>query len=430
MKAFRPIILPTPTMLFLCGSVVACAKGTPPAAVTEADSSGVTIVTNSQDGLAAGAGWSLSAEPVVEIGGGVAAGTPLLQVTAIEPLGNGRVAVAMNAPPQTMVFDARGGMEALLGRQGGGPGEYSSVISVVGLRGDSIAVWDPNRRRITVFTAEGEAARQIDLSLIVPIPVGAATGTDLASGFTRVLGTTGPHLILFGEGALAPASEPKISRPRMPAHWIDTDGNILATSPPIPGMEVFLGSPIGPIPRPFGARAYATSQGRSLVVGTAEKTEFQVFGPDGNLARIVRWPDVPREVGGAFLTTWSNMVTDWVEGRADLAPLLESVPRAERWPAYMDLISSDSGEVLIGEYPGPTGVWPMRRQDEKPDLLRPQIRMPGRSWLVFDSTGVFQATLLTPEGFEAYAVRDGLIWGVYSDSLDIESVRAFGITRR
>jgi len=72
----------------------------------------------------------------------------------------------------------------------------------------------------------------------------------------------------------------------------------------------------------------------------------------------------------------------------------------------------------------------MRRQDEMPDLLRPQIRMPRRNWLVFDSTGVFQATFRTPEGLEAYAVRDGLIWGVYTDSLDIESVRAYEITRQ
>jgi hypothetical protein len=216
----------------------------------------------------------------------------------------------------------------------------------------------------------------------------------------------------------------------MPAHWVDADGSILATSSPIPGMEVLLGDPIGPIPIPFGARTYGVAVGTELIAGTAETSEFFVFGPDGRLARIVRWPDEPRDLSGPFLETWSDLAEEWVDAAGPLGGVLETLPKARRWPAYMDIIASDGGEVMVGRYPGPIGVWPMRRHDDSPDILRPTVRMPKRDWMIFDSSGAFDATFRTPEGFEPYLVQDSTIWGVYTDDLDIESVRAYRLTRR
>lgn len=39
------------------------------------------------------------------------------------------------------------------------------------------------------------------------------------------------------------------------------------------------------------------------------------------------------------------------------------------------------------------------------------------------------AKLETPEGFQPYAVRDGRVWGVFRDELEVESVRAHGIVK-
>jgi hypothetical protein len=72
----------------------------------------------------------------------------------------------------------------------------------------------------------------------------------------------------------------------------------------------------------------------------------------------------------------------------------------------------------------------MRRDDDSPDILRPTLRMPEREWMVFDSRGSLEATFRTPEGFEPHRVRDDVIWGVYTDDLDIESVRAYRLDRR
>jgi hypothetical protein len=48
---------------------------------------------------------------------------------------------------------------------------------------------------------------------------------------------------------------------------------------------------------------------------------------------------------------------------------------------------------------------------------------------VFDSAGVLTATLRTPAGFSPTAIRDSRIWGVFTDTLDIEAVRAYRIVR-
>jgi hypothetical protein len=89
------------------------------------------------------------------------------------------------------------------------------------------------------------------------------------------------------------------------------------------GMEIYRRDPVDGFPVLFGPRAYAAMIGAALAVGTAEAAQFQVYEPEGDLARIVRWP----------------------------------------------------------------------------------------------------------ESFEPYAVRDGLMWGVYSDAVEVESVRAYRIGR-
>jgi hypothetical protein len=47
-----------------------------------------------------------------------------------------------------------------------------------------------------------------------------------------------------------------------------------------------------------------------------------------------------------------------------------------------------------------------------------------RRWLVFDPDGVVTATLRTPEGFAPAAIGEDRIWGVFTDTIEIESVRA------
>jgi hypothetical protein len=120
--------------------------------------------------------------------------------------------------------------------------------------------------------------------------------------------------------------------------------------------------------------------------------------------------------------------------RVDAAPppireLVDATPRRELFPAADGLLTSDEGDVVVGEYGGPIGIWPLRHPGEGPEALRPVRRTRERRWLVFDSAGVLTATLRTPEGFAPGAIHEGRIWGVFTDTIDVESVRAYGVVR-
>ncbi len=387
---------------------------------TVVDSAGAAIVSNLPGSLEGTARWSLSTDPVLDIGGGSDPHVPLYRVTAVTPLRSGRVAVGMTTPPQAFVFDEDGVLFGTLGRDGEGPGEFSSVGSVVFLEPDSLAVWDPDRRRVSVFTESGTFQREVDLGVLAPMSSRASSNTQSASGFTHLVPSLPGSVVLFGEAVLGPASDQAISRHEMPAHRIDVSGRLLATYGSFPGLQTSPG-----LVAPFGARTHAAG-GRVLVVGTSEVPEYRVYSPDGRLSRIVRWPDTDRTVRGDYLSRWLAMVRD---EDPPVAAYIEAAPRAERVPAYDDLLTSDRGDVLVAEYPGPLGIMPLRRADPAPEAFKPQLRMPARRWLVFDSLGTAKASLDTPVGFEPYALQEEILWGVYTDELDVEAVRAYRVTR-
>lgn len=190
-------------------------------------------------------------------------------------------------------------------------------------------------------------------------------------------------------------------------------------------MTMHVGGPAGALPLPLGARTYAVTSDDAFVVGTADATEFRVFAPTGELTRIVRWPDHDRAVEGPFLSRWSEMVN----ASPEMRPLVEPLPRPERFPAYEGLVATDTGEILVGDYAGPRGIWPLRHGHEGPEAFAPEIRVPARRWLVFHADGALAAHVSTPEGFEPYAVRGGMMWGVYTDEVDVESIRAYQLNR-
>jgi len=382
------------------------------------DSAGVQIVTNLPGAMESADEWSLSAEPVVDIGSGADADVPLFRVSAVTPLEDGRVGVGMNRPPQALVFHQDGTLAATLGGEGQGPGEFSEVVSIVALPSDSLAVWDATRRRMSVFTGDGRYVREVDLSELAP---GPSPNVLVTGGTSALLPGTRGHLVLFGLGILD--GRLGVKRVEAPTYRITTDGEEVAKFGSFPGLTTYLG-PGGGAFVPFGARSYAATSGAGLAIGTAEIPEFLVFSPEGSPERIVRWPDHDRTVQGPFLERWSVLLERWLElqpaaQRDRFREYAKRLPKAELFPAYDGLIVSDIGEIWVGEYAGPLGAGTALRM----------IRVPARRWLVFDSDGTLIGRVPTPQGFQPHAVREGQVWGVFKDEFDVESVRAYRIEK-
>lgn len=389
--------------------------------VTVTDSAGVEIVTHSEAALTTGASWGVSSIPIVGIGEGAGPQTPLLRIVAVTPLGEGQVAVGTAVPPEVLIFGSGGNLLRRLGRAGDGPGEFITVASVVRLARDTVAVWDPYRRRVSIYATDGNLGHELDLSTVAPIAAGNAGSTAFNSGYTRLLRTSSGDLVLFGEGAIGTAEEPGVVRPTLPTMRISRQGEMLGEYGSFPGMEVVL--PSG-LPRPLAKRTYGTTVGEGVLVGTGE-AEVRQYGPSGLLERIVRWPDGDRTVTGPHLSRW----TDFVAEQPEMAEMIAALPRADRFPAHAEILGSPSGPILVSDYPGPLGVWPLRREDDAPEPVRPRIRVPARPWSVYNTDGRMEARLETPEGFEPYSLSGDTIWGVFTDELDVESVRAYHVIR-
>jgi hypothetical protein len=403
----------------------ACSDSSTGTRYAVADSANVAIVTNLPAGIASAAPWSLSAEPEVDIGAGANPEVSLFRITSVYPFEGDRVAVGTDGPPQGLVFESNGHLIATVGREGDGPGEFATVATVVPFSSDSLAVWDPYRRRLSVFTALGRFVREVDLSAVAPLSPTSAAAPLTRSGWTTLLRSVPGSFFLFAEGFSGP--DAGVRRVQALSLRITGTGEELARFGPFPGEETFRTDETGAVPLtvplPFGARTHAASIGSGLVVGDGYYPEFRSYTPDGMLERIVRWPDHQRQVGGTFLTDWNDFLDDWIASMPDAAQtamrdLRDQTPQPDRDPAY-DALFADSEEVWVGAYAGQLRMMgtPLN------------ARVPARQWVVFDREGVLIAAVQTPAGFEPHAILNDRVWGVYEDDLEVESVRAYDIIK-
>jgi hypothetical protein len=390
------------------------------------DSAGIAMVTNLPGSIGSVATWSLSAEPAIEIGAGASPEVSLFRITSVYPFEGDRVAVGTEAPPQGFVFESNGDLVATIGREGNGPGEFANVATVVPFGSDSLAVWDPYRRRLSVFTALGRFVRELDLSAVAPMSPMATAAPLTRSAWTTLLRSVPGSFILFATGFSGPDAGVR----RVEAHSLrvmDT-GEEVARFGPFPGEATLRTNETGAValtvPLPFGARTYGASIGSALVAGDSDYPEFRTYGPDGMLERIVRWPDHPRQVRGTFLTDWNDFLDEWIRSMPDAAQaamrdLRDRTPAPERYPAYGALLA-DSEQIWVGEYPGQLRMMgtPLN------------ARVPARQWLVFNPEGALIAVVQTPAGFQPHAILNDRVWGVYQDRLEVESVRAYDVIER
>ena len=401
--------------------VTACDRGGgTPDTVTISDSAAVQIVRHGPQSVESAARWSLDGV-LSEVGAGSSPEIPLYRVSAVLPLANG-VAIGTESPPTVLIVQG----DTLAGRLGGagdGPGEFQRVGSVVALTGDTLAVWDPDRRRVAFFTPDGELVRELDLSGIAHLSPRAAPSSGTTASFTRLLPSTYRTLVLFMEGAFGPGEG--VRRVEAPSYRVTLTGDTVARFGPFPGRSSYVGPETGLMPYPLGPSTSATVAGGALVVGTAESPEIRVYSPDGDLARIIRWEEGDRSVAGPPVERWETFVDGWLNEmdsvqRERMREMLDAIPRPERLPAYDGLVGGESGEIWVGEYVGPIEVpgLPFRE------------RVPQRQWMVFDSGGVLTATVETPAGFQPHALRRGEVWGVFTNELDVESVRGYAIKTR
>jgi hypothetical protein len=226
--------------------------------------------------------------------------------------GNG-VLVATSRDLNLLLFDSSGRFARVVGRQGGGPGEFQTRLSLFRGRGDSVLAVD-GVGRVTVFRSDGGLARSYQLTDTFPrwsIPQVAGVGPDgTLFGYVRHSAT--PRRTMAAANASIAAGQATIYRDSIRLLHFTAAGIADRVSSPIlaPSRAVsvtrtqggaFVNYPVYPS-RVLRDRPVVVGNG-VLYVQRDVESEVGIYLPAGGLRALVR-----------FQATQGNV--DDVRGRA------------------------------------------------------------------------------------------------------------------
>lgn len=331
------------------------------------------------------------------------AGSDLFRVRGAFWLSDGSIVVANRGTNEIQVYDAHGSHLRSMGGHGEGPGEFSDVVSVSRLNGDSIAIWDTQQQRLTVLAANGSVASTVRFSNVESsVLLGGRRLTVLPS--TVIVSPSGVPVartnLLQSRWRLGSDG---LLRDSLPLFIYDRAGQEVARIGPIAGTEhVIRGR--NSFARPFGHRVYIAVSSQAIVVGSGKPATVRVFDFEGRLRHRLRFP-----VRRSPVTTREYQA--WEERKAALfspetadrrRSIWRSAPLPDTLPAYDALLVDGLDRLWVRMYP--------RAQDDD------------REWLVIDPDSLSARRVKVPRGAELLDARQGEVLLLLRDRLDVERV--------
>jgi hypothetical protein len=416
MKCSRSVIMSASIVVpLMVAAVAACASDdSRMAEFVERDSAGIRITENGRNARIET--WSVTAEPLLEIGEDDGDSTHLLfRVTGAAGAGSDRIVIANGAPPMLRWFDRDGRFLHGTGRTGGGPGEFQGLEGGTGniwalwpVGPDSVATWEHPPRRMQVFGPDGEFVRSVILTLPNDLTPGA---------YPSIVGRLGDDgfvafLSIFEE----PRNTSSTWRDTLTyARWLD-DGSFADTVARLPGFEAFTSEFMGRRTRgrpPFAKPPAAWTDGSRFYYGSADRFEVSVYDTSGALQTLIRRDAPRRSLGDA-------VIASYVEERMRDAPpdpevrrawetSLTSSPYPDSLPAYRRIRVDRVGALWVQDYDLPT------EQDV--------------AWTVFDPTGRWIATLKVPRAWQIQDIGADYVLVLARNELDVEIVQLYGLNR-
>ncbi len=398
---FSSEVLTRRCLVFLIPLVAACvgdaAQRADPAVIR--DSAGVRIVENTTPRWGEGDAWSLSVEPVVDIGMTEGdANYELFRVRGAVRLSDGTIVVANRGSNDLRFFDGQGRYLLTAGRQGGGPGEFGWVGGIFRMSGDSIGVDSGNPPRFQVFDANGRFIRSVPRD----------RGT--------VQGVFSDGSILVEELTLdsIPGIE-RFLRPNVRLVRIDADRQARDTLGSFPGTQA-LYQQYSEGFRMAASRdfllftSFAVKDDQLLVADNAEY-RVDIRDAGGGWHSSVRQPGWLVPLGDEVLETWFRSLPSG-DDEAYVSRRVAGVrrrPSLKTVPAFENILVDDDGNLWVQEYPLQFGD-PQR-------------------WTVFARNGELLGTMEMPPSFQPYHVGSDFVLGRFQDESDVEHVRLYALIK-
>ena len=401
--------------LWLAAAVLAgaCAGGQPAdSAVTRRDSAGIGIVENADASWVERAPWSVTTEPIVQLGGsGDREGEGLYRVAGGVLLDDGRVAIANAGSQEVRWYDATGVGMVSAGGRGEGPGEFVGLGAIARMPGDSVVAYDVRLRRLTVFAPGAEFVR------VASLDVGDHQGMEFPS-LEGVL--PDGSLLMAGRIMDTGTMQEGPIRAAVPAYRFSGTGELLDSLATFPGWEATVimrrtadGAAPAITTRPFAKSTSMTAIGSGFAAATPTTFEYRVFDSRGALTGIVRLDREARTLTRDDIDAYEASIDDRLPddaGRRALRQQIDAWVYPETIPAF--------GSDLIGDADG--NVW-VPNFTVTPD--------PPTRWSVFDVTGRYLGDLDIPPRVKVLDIRGDRLLGLWRDESDVEYVRVYAIRK-
>lgn len=325
---------------------------------------------------------------------------------------DGSIFVADLHPQSVRQFDPAGRFVRQIGREGQGPGEYTSLLGTAILPDGTLSIWDYGNRRISVYDSTGAYLRGLRVS------GGAvqrkAFQVDTLGRFYVKVPVQPPRLLPSGRFGDFTYGYARLS----------PDGTVLDT------VSLPLDNPTGAFAgpdnlRPFPTQeVYALSPFGYLVGGSNEQYSFTIRDPNGAVT-VENEGHQPVPVTGEERREW-EAVREYSERASGIS--FPAIPRSK--PAFRDLWVDADGRIWVHRY-----VEAFKRdlppgQETRSGNVRPNItwREP-QVFDVYSAQGQFLRCVELPWGVRLSESRGSFIWGVTKGSFDEEYVVRWRIQR-
>ena len=374
--------------------------GLPTPAMSE-DSAGVRIVEYA-GAPATNAPFELAAAPRYRHGTN-AGDYPLRGIIAGRVFPDGSAVVSTGFGSRLVKLSPDGSTQQLLAGRGSGPGDVQYVTALFASGQDSLLAWDSELARLTLF-------------------IGRVAASTVESPVRHGLGARG--ISLSGDLLLSTSSfRSGFEEEWLPGHMVLLDMETGAVDT-VASYDFMPYSPPDRPWNPFVGFGDVTVTRGQFVYTRSDRPEITWHRPDGTLSQIVRWQPDRTYATEEHLRPHERLLRD-LNRVADPDASLASLE--ERVAADMDATDTRVG------FPLPLFRFPFGDSEGRvwlPTHVPGGPRAGSPPYTVIAPDGNWLGTVEAPAEFRILDVARGLVLGVQSDEMHVESVVVYELTRR
>jgi hypothetical protein len=313
--------------------------------------------------------------------------------------------VANSGSGEIRYFSPTGEFLVAKGRKGSGPGEFEDIFFFKKTVGDSLLAYDWTNRRVSVLSPDGDFQRSFEFTVLT------TTG-----GFPILSDPFPDGDLLLATDMFSAAPEPHLGAKRDSAIYyvIDPTGEVRNRLGAFPGGESYettdgenwVGGGVV-----FGDFGYAAVSGSGFYYGDSDRFEIQYRSQSGELLKVLKLEHdhLPVTQGDIDAYVADRMERARPERRPIYRTMFENMPFPDVMPAFGDFVVDADGNLWVGMY--------RRPGDDQP------------RWYVFDGDGAYLGIVETPHRFRIFEIGSDYLLGRWSDEMDVEHIRLYGLSK-